>query len=329
MLYVCGEGLKGDVATPYSVGDTQERRLLQQFLPLEAPLLAIDDFVVQSKAMTSAGRQMKAYSRRKLTYDSDSLNAILGILDELSKDEAAPSYHIWGVPFASYERDYNDDTTSRRISYEIALNWYHHDPARRRQGFPSWSSIGWEGPIEYNYQDQPMAPDDIDVRVMATESYTTLNKYATSGLACKLSGLDEAPRRLLLSEARTIPIHTREFDGYICAVLKVAGNLDIYSWVHWDENMSASTQNLMGVIIYRNDQSKRLAMLLLSQRGDHYERVGFLMFDGDYLEWEKMSRGMIRLHGTDEKITDAHTLNQMLEQPIRFVDEGRQSIVLA
>jgi hypothetical protein len=53
------------------------------------------------------------------------------------------------------------------------------------------------------------------------------------------------------------------------------------------------------------------------------------MFDEDYIEWEKMSRALIRLHETDEKITDAHILNQMLEQPIRFVDEGRQSIVLA
>jgi hypothetical protein len=161
------------------------------------------------------------------------------------------------------------------------------------------------------------------------EGHTTLDKYATSGSACKSSGLDEAPRQILLSEARTIPIRVHELDGYMWAVLKVSGNLDIYSWVHWDENMSASTQNLVGVIIYRKDQSKQLAILVLSQREDHYQRVGFLMFDEDYLEWEKMSRGLIRLHETDDKITDAHILNQMLEQPIRFVDEGRQSIVLA
>jgi hypothetical protein len=329
MLYVCGKGLKGDVCTDYSIGDVHERRTLQRFLPLEAPLLATDDFVVQNKTMTLAGRQLKAFSRRNLSYDSDSLNAILGILDELSKKKVDPSYHIWGVPFALYSRDYDDTQKTQRISYEIALNWYHEGPCPRRESFPSWSSIGWNAPIEYSYQDQPMVPDDIDVRILNNGTPTTLDSYATSGLARKLSGLKEAPNRLKLVEARTVPIKTADIDGYVRAVLKVSNNLDIYQWVSWDEFVPVGAQNLVGVIIYQEVQSRRLVMLILALRdGDFYERVGFVMFDEDYVVWN-LGDGLVRIHGSDDKVTDLQYLKDTLERPISFVEEERRDIILA
>jgi hypothetical protein len=113
MLYMCGKGLKGDVFTDYCIGDVQERRTLQRFLPVEAPLLAVDDFVVQKKTMTLVERQLRAFGGRNLSYGSDSLNTILEILDELSKMGVDPSYHIWGVPFALYSRDYSDTSTTQ------------------------------------------------------------------------------------------------------------------------------------------------------------------------------------------------------------------------
>lgn len=30
-----------------------------------------------------------------------------------------------------------------------ALDWYDEEPCRKRKGFPSWSSIAWDGPIEW------------------------------------------------------------------------------------------------------------------------------------------------------------------------------------
>ncbi|KAI0383276.1 HET-domain-containing protein [Hypomontagnella monticulosa] len=68
------------------------------------------------------------YSGRQLTYDEDVLNAVLGILQLL---EGQGFYSAWGV-------------LTTRMLYE----WYHKSPTKRRRGFPSWSYLGWEGPID-------------------------------------------------------------------------------------------------------------------------------------------------------------------------------------
>ena len=69
------------------------------------------------------------YMMRSLSYDSDALNAFLGILNSLEGWN-----HIWGVAFAMYKN-------------KILLDWYHLKPGRRRKDFPSWSWAGWEGAL--------------------------------------------------------------------------------------------------------------------------------------------------------------------------------------
>jgi hypothetical protein len=327
MLFICNKDLRGDIATDYTLGEIHERRTAQQFLSLEAPMPAMDDFVVQSKTMTLAGRQLKAFSRRRLTYDSDSLNAILGILDQLAKNQADQSDHVWGVPLALYPREYADNSSSRLVSYEVALNWYHEEPCRRRVGFPSWSSIGWDGPIEYSYQDQPMVPDDIDVQVLSGERSETLESYMTSGLARKHSGLKEAPGLLKLSQARTIPIELADIDGYIRAILKLSNDLDIYQYVLWDETVPAKTPGLIGVIIYRDLQLGRLIMLVLTPRKDHYERIGFILFDEDEIRFRKLGEGLVRVRSSGETVRDLQYLKERLERPVRLIDEEKQDLV--
>jgi len=97
-----------------------------------------------------------AYSKRSLSYDADSLNAILEALNTLRKSSV---YHIWGlpptinmslnfrapVPAESHTRLFCD----MGYGLGLPLSWCHRKAAGRRRGFPSWSLLGWEGAIEF------------------------------------------------------------------------------------------------------------------------------------------------------------------------------------
>ena len=287
-----------------------------------------DEWIVQSKSLSVAGRHMKAFSERRLTYDSDALNAVLGILDHLAESDEDPVYHIWGVPLALYSRE-GLSTSSRRVSYEIALNWYHEQPCRRRSGFPTWSSIAWDGPAQYSYQDQPMVPDDIEIRILRSEGSESLEDYVESGCVRRDSGSGEAPARLGLIQATTVPIEMVFIDGELNgAKLRLANDLDVISHVCLDEAGRIGQGTLLGVIIYRDYSSKRLLILVLTRNGEIYERVGFIIFDEDDIELYKFKHSRVRDRTTGEAITDAQELKRNLERPVRFISESRQDIIL-
>jgi hypothetical protein len=97
--------------------------------------------MIGSDSLSRSMRHLKSYSAHNLTYDTDALNAIVGALhiyDDI--------YHIWGILF-------RQDTTIVAPElghyFEFVLLWSYPNPSRRRHGFPSWSSIGWEGHIEW------------------------------------------------------------------------------------------------------------------------------------------------------------------------------------
>ncbi|KAK3392373.1 heterokaryon incompatibility protein-domain-containing protein [Sordaria brevicollis] len=100
-----------------------------------------------------------AYSCRTLTYDSDALNAVKGLI-------ARSSYFTYmGAPinnpvapdsldqFGTLALD--EKTIGRMLlPFLRALRWrsnYYSLPLRRRYGFPSWSWLGWEGEISFIY----------------------------------------------------------------------------------------------------------------------------------------------------------------------------------
>lgn len=91
--------------------------------------------------------RIKEYSKRSLSYQSDSLNAIMGVLHtfELSNP---PIYHYHGVPILPPDRappDFNPDTTSMD-GFVQSLRWCLNlsEVKKRRPAFPSWSWVGWD-----------------------------------------------------------------------------------------------------------------------------------------------------------------------------------------
>ncbi|KAI1413579.1 HET-domain-containing protein [Hypoxylon sp. FL1857] len=81
---------------------------------------------------------VEMYTGRKMTNDSDSLNATKGMLSFLQK-VMLPQGFVWGLPLEEFPQ---------------SLRWYHPRGVkpRRRPDFPSWSYVGWEG--EVNFTDK-------------------------------------------------------------------------------------------------------------------------------------------------------------------------------
>lgn len=91
-------------------------------------------------------RYISEYYERDLTYSTDAVNAIRGILRTFMI--ASPkTYHICGIPILSNEEvePSNDTPNAMGQSITRALFWYHTLPGQRRLQFPSWSWAGWQG----------------------------------------------------------------------------------------------------------------------------------------------------------------------------------------
>lgn len=80
------------------------------------------------------------YSRRSLTYPSDSLNALLGVFRAYQRLRP-PAMHVWGVPFLL-------SSNGTVVMPGYGLLWRCHRRGRslqRIQGLPSWTWAGWSG----------------------------------------------------------------------------------------------------------------------------------------------------------------------------------------
>ncbi|KAK6953432.1 hypothetical protein Daesc_005736 [Daldinia eschscholtzii] len=80
-------------------------------------------------------RLVEMYTDRNMTNDSDSLNAVRGMLSSLQRS-LLPQGFLWGLPIKDFPQ---------------SLRWYHPRAVkpRRRPDFPSWSYVGWEGTALY------------------------------------------------------------------------------------------------------------------------------------------------------------------------------------
>lgn len=79
------------------------------------------------------------YSSRNLKFAEDYLNAFLGVLRFLEKSREK-TRHYWGIPLVAVDGE-SHFTETFLLFLEMTLP----DKAKRREGFPSWSWLGWSG----------------------------------------------------------------------------------------------------------------------------------------------------------------------------------------
>lgn len=106
------------------------------------------------------------FSARQLTYDSDSLSALLGILRTF-ESAVPPIYHISGLPVVC------GASGIATRSFISALGWRHNKDydfrgPKRRSAFPSWSWIGWETTALFLKDDSHFNPFEVQVWIKDT-----------------------------------------------------------------------------------------------------------------------------------------------------------------
>ena len=243
--------------------------------------------------ITGALQCLEAYCARNLTYDSDGLNAVLGILVHLSRSEVNPVDHVWGA-LLIYNRN-------RDRFYRLSLHWYHPFTCRRRQGFPTWSPLAWEGtllhtacskqmdtiPVSYgtkwNVTEYGTTSDDAGIYLVHKDGEKHLDKYGRErrdGRGCiqaDKAGLN-APKLVRLKHARVLPVSLIGSRGNVRAVLQLSGPNDVILPVCWDSEPQDDGIGTIGVVIHAHSHGDMSIMLLMPVE-TYYERIGMILWD--------------------------------------------------
>ena len=136
---ICRTEFFHDCLTPNLGAEGVTTRLSHDYFREDGSSIRLDD---RKWNFENYDALVSIYSSRKLTHETDILNACQGSLNRLS--QAAGVEFCFGLPMHDCLR---------------ALIWVPHcqNTLIRRLGFPSWSWTGWTGRIEYPYWVGDMA----------------------------------------------------------------------------------------------------------------------------------------------------------------------------
>ncbi|KAJ4292532.1 hypothetical protein N0V90_009195 [Kalmusia sp. IMI 367209] len=226
---------------------------------------------------------IKEYTARKMSYESDALNACLGIL------QAKETTHIWGI-----KADLN--TPGKRT---VSLCWILVDPTTRRLDFPSWSWTGWNGTV--SFLNDMIINEDCAIRVSDGNNKWLLEDYVSSGHALRDAGRPDAPQLLELRgfailnlfsrervEKLTVHQTPEEKSRNIVRRFRIplpfsdSEEFNVRARGCLDEPF-VNKKQLRGVIpmaVWRNEGDSLVFALLLKPDGDKCRRVGMLFLGG-------------------------------------------------
>lgn len=224
-------------------------------------------------------RIIENYTSRTLTYDSDALNACLGIL------KAHRVTHIWGIKigYTPYAKD-----------ILLSLCFIFNRPGRRRQIFPSWSWTGGTGSVT-------LLTDVINgqcckIRVGNNElDMQDVERYFQSHEPQADAGMDCAPRILELTGlAHTTLFSGEELENIIIdhspektqqfwvTIPTIDLNTNVPPAHGCTDALLQSTEQLRDVTamaLWHNVDDFSMRALLLKPDGNIYRRIGMLLWD--------------------------------------------------
>ena len=244
---------------------------------------------------------MAQYTKRTLTHQSDAFKAISGALNTFARHDLR---HVWGVPFGQISSNLEENFCMER--HEIALAWYHASPCLRGSGFPSWSPLGWIGPISW-YQERhagdlmrkSLVENPVTVKATGIDLVTEKGCFPLSSYVQLETDRADLPQGFLVS-SRTAPLTLVtmpkfEVPGWAVRTehdygvgLRVHDTTEALLAPFWDKAPDPSSMgSLKGLLLIganhqqidmdrlRNRREGSQAILLILQLcGDHYERVG-------------------------------------------------------
>ncbi len=253
------------------------------------------------------------YSRRELSFETDALRGIQGILNAYD-DMGYCSY--WGVP----EIDPDPELpfyirTSPETQFVNGLYWVNvvDDEAdlhtRRRLDFPSWSWAGWKGAVSFIYISvESQRTFDVKVWVERKDGSLVPWNQAREGLS-KQSHIGPTPQfihveahclDLMLKSDETGHAHVRVGNDWV-----PIRNGPRASFQDLDSAQSSQVNEKTATAVLLRDPKLRqeedgthimlLFVLILECKGDWWEGVGFVRFESCILPDEAWEKRKIRV----------------------------------
>jgi len=224
------------------------------------------------------------FSKRKLSDESDVLNAMLGIFNSFNTSSQGALLRHWhGLPAT---------LSLKSKTLVLPLHWYHSESAKRREGFPSWSWAGWDGGVRMPLHDVEV-PRDCEIEVQDhTESHIPLFQAMQSTESSSIS-----PPAQMLITAKTMRVNLEEktwgdlndsfsqetqkgnakfLDG-LHAILPVTECVSALVYAYMDVD-TVPEGELLGLILGRQSSKAGVGILLLEPHGESYWRVGILRY---------------------------------------------------
>lgn len=178
----------------------------------------------------------------------------------------------------------------------IALLWHHHNPCRRRTGFPSWSPLGWEEGIGW-YARQTPPKSGGDFITMLASSFGIKTSQTLEPVASERSTLIDYANVATVSQHLIVEAHTldlrlillldyEEDDPYRnCVAFSLDDDMDLLLAVSWDKHPSAFQpgQALRGLFLADANSyaccsdSPHHIVIIIEQHENHWERVGIAL----------------------------------------------------
>lgn len=161
-LHDCGKCYtEGDESVLFESWRNCPKRVTHGRVKLQSQWMAYHVF----PSSTDMCERIEEYSRRQLSYQSDALNAVAGVL-QTYESTIIPEYHYFGLPiFRPFLREADPATTSMD-AFVQSLRWSLEglQVRERRLEFPSWSWVGWKRPC-YIKSEAPTTPTQAIVEI--------------------------------------------------------------------------------------------------------------------------------------------------------------------
>ncbi|KAI0886814.1 heterokaryon incompatibility protein-domain-containing protein [Annulohypoxylon maeteangense] len=288
----------------------------------------------------SAWDHIESYCRRELSFNSDALNGILGIL-RLHQQSQNPVYHFWGMPFSADKNNLVEQAFLASLCWESTIESEDTMEIKepRREDFPSWSWTGWKTPIrrffnEYSrppklagtvsvhLQDGPILgfQDAFDQNIKKSD-FSKLSKFLD--VECWTFELESnirepGPNDDGSSLAWVWPTGTSQLDENSRAAISLALDGDISEKI-----ISANPDGHFLALIFekrkkfsqpthhlesggRSSEGLANFVIVAMKNGDHYERVGFIKLDDSELcrmstsTFKRITRNGISIHSDSD-----------------------------
>lgn len=238
-------------------------------------------------------KHLANYTRRQLTDEDDSLNAITGLFRAL---QFSGIRHVHGIPLRRNVRNEG----GRCLEFPLA--WHHEtEGARRRHQFPSWSWSGWQGGIRMDESDI-CVPDECEIGLVERDGrVVSLPDWYKKAIRRPHVSSENTPRLLRVTApvvhvqcvrktwlelnknlSRMSRLAGMSFTGGVHAVLPIREGVTQMAFAYVDEDVSLD-DGVLGLVLRLPWSSRKNAILLLeqdAQQKQHYRRVGLVRVSG-------------------------------------------------